>query len=78
MALIRVHDPRGYPPKVTGKRMAPRPESLDASCVWLSDYLFDNSETFMNELRGWFAQPLPRVETRMIKARQSRVDDPEM
>src|SRR5258708_13212238 len=78
MALITVHDPRGYPPKVTGKRLAPRPESLDGKRVWLVDCLFDNSETFMNELRGWFAQHLPRVETRMIKPRQSWVDDPEM
>jgi hypothetical protein len=32
----------------------------------------------MNELREWFAQHLPRVETRMIKPTQSWVDDPEM
>jgi hypothetical protein len=78
MALIRVHDPRGYPPKVTGKRLAPRPESLDGRRVWLVDCLFDNSETFMNELRNWFAQHLPGVETRTIKPKQSWVDDPEM
>src|SRR5215469_9285165 len=27
--LLTVHDPRGYPPKVVGKRLAERPESLD-------------------------------------------------
>jgi hypothetical protein len=78
MALITVHVPRGYPPKVIGKRLAPRPESLDGKRVWLVDCLFDNSETFMNELRDWFALHLPRVETRMIKPTQSWVDDPEM
>jgi hypothetical protein len=78
MALITVHAPRGYPPKVIGKRLAPRPESLDGKRVWLVDCLFDNSETFMNELRDWFALHLPRVETRMIKPTQSWVDDPEM
>ena len=28
-ATLTVHDPRGYPPKVTGKRLAPRLETLD-------------------------------------------------
>jgi hypothetical protein len=45
---------RGLSAKVTGKRLAPRPESLDGSRVWLVDCLFDNSENFMNELRDWF------------------------
>ncbi len=75
---IVVHDPRGYPPKVTGKRLAQRPSSLDGKRVYLVDCLFDNSETFMEELRQWFAQHLPAVETRMIKPRESWVDDAEM
>ena len=76
--LVTVHDPRGYPPKVTGKRLAPRSESLNGKRVWLVDCLFDNSENFMEQLRDWFAQHLPAVETRMIKPRQSWVDDAEM
>ena len=75
---IVVHDPRGYPPKVTGKRLAQRPPSLDGKRVYLVDCLFDNSETFMNELRDWFAKHLPAVETRLIKPRESWVDDAEM
>ena len=78
MAGLVVHDPRGYPPKVTGKRLAPRPQSLDGKRVWLVDCLFDNSETFMEQMRDWFAQHLPAVETRLIKPRQSWVDDAEM
>lgn len=75
---IIVHDPRGYPPKVTGKRLAPRPESLDGKRVFLVDCLFDNSEPFMHEMRDWFATHLPKVETEVIKPRQSWVDDAEM
>jgi hypothetical protein len=30
---LTVHDPRGYPPKVTGKRLAPRLQSLDGKVV---------------------------------------------
>jgi hypothetical protein len=75
---LTVHDPRGYPPKVSGKRMAPRPESLDGKLVYLVDCLFDNSEPFMNQLQGWFAMHLPAVKTRIIKPRESWVDDPGM
>ena len=75
---ITVHDPRGFPPKVTGKRLAPRLDSLDAKTVYLVDCLFDNSEVFMKQLRDWFGEHLPTVDVRMIKPRQSWVDDPDM
>ncbi len=77
-SLIRVHDPRGYPPKVSGKRLAPRLEALDGRVLYLVDCLFDNSEVFMNQLQGWFEQHLPRVIVRTIKPRESWVDDPAM
>ena len=75
---LTVHDPRGYPPKVTGKRLAPRQPSLDGKIVYLVDCLFDNSEIFMDQLRDWFGEHLPAVETRIIKPRESWVDDPDM
>ncbi len=49
--LITVHDPRGYPPKVTGKRLAARLPSLDGKVVYLVDCLFDNSAVFMEQMR---------------------------
>jgi hypothetical protein len=33
--LRTVHDPRGYPPSVVGKRLAQRPESLDDKTLYL-------------------------------------------
>ncbi len=75
---ITVHDPRGYPPKVTGKKLAPRLESLDGKVVFLVDCLFDNSELFMDQVQHWFAENLPAVTTRIIKPRESWVDDPKM
>ncbi len=75
---IVVHDPRGFPPTVTGKRLAPRLESFDGKVVHLIDCLFDNSEVFMDELQQWFGENMPEVDTRIIKPRQSWVDDPEM
>jgi hypothetical protein len=75
---LSVHDPRGYPPKVEGKRLAPRLQSLEGKNVYLVDCLFDNSEVFMDQLRRWFAEHLPAVHTSIIKPYQSWVDDPGM
>ena len=75
-ALLAVHDPRGYPPAVTAKRLAPRLESLDGAVVHLVDCLFDNSEVFMRQLQAWFAEHLPSVRTEIVKPRESWVDDP--
>ena len=76
--LLTVHDPRGFAPKVTGKRLAARPQSLDGKTLYLVDCLFDNSEAFMDQLRRWFAEHLPAVNTKTIKPRESWVDDPGM
>jgi hypothetical protein len=78
MSRLTVHDPRGYPPKVTGKRLAARPQSLNGKTLYLVDCLFDNSEAFMDQLRRWFAEHMPGIDTRMIKPRESLVDDPGM
>jgi hypothetical protein len=78
MDKLTVHDPRGYPPQVTGKRLAPRLEALDGKIVYLVDCLFDNSAVFMEQLAQWFAQQLPAVQIRHIKPRESWVDDPDM
>ena len=75
---VIVHDPRGFPPKVTGKRLAPRLESLDGKVVYLVDCLFDNSDVFMAELTQWFHAKLPAVDIRSIRPRESWVDDAEM
>jgi hypothetical protein len=75
---ITVHDPRGYPPKVVGKRLANRLQDLDGKVIYLVDCLFDNSDNFMEQLRLWFAEHLPKVVTRIIKPRESWVDDPDM
>ena len=75
---ISVLDPRGYPPKVIGKQLAPRLDSLDGKSVYLVDCLFDNSEIFMDEMQDWFAANMPRVNTKIIKPRESWADDPDM
>jgi len=73
-----VHNPQGYPPTITGKQLAPRPESLDGKVLFLVDCLFDNSDNFMAQLQEWFSANLPRVTTKTIKPYGSWVEDPEM
>lgn len=75
---LTVHDPRGFPPKVVGKRLANRLQSLDGKIVYLVDSLFENSDAFMVQLADWFAQHLPAVTVRTITTKESWVDDPQM
>ena len=75
---LTVHDPRGYPPQVTGKPLAPRLQSLEGKTVYLVDCLFDNSDVFVEQLQGWLSEHLPGVDTRVIKPRESWQEDPEM
>ena len=75
---IAVHDPRGYPPKVVGKRLAPRLSALDGKTVYLVDCLFDNTDVFIEQLRQWFAERLPSVNVRTIQPKETWSDDEQM
>ena len=61
-----------------GKRLAQRLPTLEGKVVYLVDCLYDNSAVFVEQLRQWFAALLPAVETRIIKPKDSWVDDPDM
>ena len=78
MQRVTVHDPRGYPPKVVGKRLAPRPETIEGKTVYLVDCLFDNSDVFTEQLRQWLAEHLPTVKVRTIQPAKTWSDDEEM
>ena len=60
---ITVLNPTGYPPKVTGKRLAPRLNSLDGKTVYLVDARFDDSDRFLLQMQAWFAEHMPSVKT---------------
>ncbi len=60
---IVVHNPEGYPPKVTGKSLAPRIDTLDGKTVYLVDCRFDDSDVFLKQMQGWFAENMPGVKT---------------
>jgi hypothetical protein len=75
---LTVHDPRGYPPKVVGKRLTPRLSTLEGKTIYLVDCLFDNSDVFMDQLKHWFAECLPAVNVRTIRPKETWSDDQEM
>ena len=75
---IAVHDPRGYPPKVVGKRLSPRLPELDGKTIYLVDCLFDNSEIFMEQMRQWFGEHLSSVDVRTIRPKETWADDEQM
>ena len=75
---VTVHDPRGYPPKVLGKRLAPRLTSVEGRTIYLVDCLFDNSDVFTEQLRQWFAGHLPGVNVRTIQPNKTWSDDEDM
>ena len=75
---ITVHDPRGYAPKVVGKRLAPRLSALDGKTVYLVDCLFDNTDVFIEQLRQWFAEHLPAVNIKIARPEKTWSDDEKM
>ena len=75
---LTVHDPRGYPPEVVGKRLAPRLPALEGKTIYLVDCMFDNSDVFMAQLGRWFAERLPAVNIRTIRPTETWADDPKM
>ena len=75
---VVVHDPRGYPPKVEGKRLASRLPSIEGKTVYLVDCLFDNSDVFTEQLRQWFQEHLPGVHVRTIQPTKTWSDDEAM
>ena len=60
---ITVLNPMGYPPKVTGKSLAPRLETLDGKTVYLVDCRFDDADIFLKQMQAWFAEHMPSVRT---------------
>jgi hypothetical protein len=62
-----VLNPNGFPSKVQGKALAPRLESLDGKTVFLIDCRFDDSGLLLEQVRAWFAEHMPSVNTRVVQ-----------
>lgn len=77
-AKIAVHNPMGYPPKITRKTASPRLESLDGKTIYLVDCRFDDSIELLKQVQGWFAHHMPSVTTKLVSlSAYYGHDDPE-
>ena len=75
---LTVLDPTGSPPEAPGLSLAPRLPGLDGKLVYLVDCRFEDADRFFEQMRQWFADNLPRVETRLVHwRRRGFEDDPE-
>ena len=72
-AKITVLNPVGYPPQITARRPAPRPESLDGKTVYLVDCRFDDSIELLKQVAGLVRrahaerQDAPRVALGLLR-----------
>ena len=63
---ITVLNPMGYPPAVTRKSAAPRPESLEGKTIYLVDARFDDSIELLKQVQAWFAEHMTGVKTKLV------------
>ncbi|HUN68914.1 MAG TPA: UGSC family (seleno)protein [Burkholderiales bacterium] len=72
-------NPRGTPPAINLRPMAPRPASLDGKTVYFVDVRFMNGDVFLGEIRKLFAEKFPGVKTEFRQKRGGYTeDDPEL
>jgi hypothetical protein len=63
---ITVLNPMGYPPEITRKSAAARPESLDGKTIYLVDCRFDDSIELLKQVQAWFAEHMTGVSTKIV------------
>ena len=74
--LLTVHDPRGYAPTVTGKRLAPRLDTLDGKTIYFVNTGYIGTDRLMDVMMDWFKTNYPKttVEYRVSKGGMTGVD----
>lgn len=53
---LQVLNPMGFPPKISPKSLAPRPDSLTGKTVYLVDCRFDDGDILIAQMADWFAE----------------------
>ena len=76
---FKVLNPRGTPPAIHLRPMAPRPVSLEGKTVYFVDVRFMNGAVFLGEIQKLFAEKFPGVKTEFRQKRGGYTeDDPEL
>src|ERR1700733_1232989 len=76
---ITAVNPRGLPPAIQLIPMAPRLNSLDGKTIYLVSDGFPSADTFLNQIKIWFAKNMPNVSTEYrLKAGGFADEDPKL
>ncbi len=76
---ITVLNPRGTPPAINLRPMAPRPASLEGKTIYFIDVRFMNGGVFLGEIQKLFAEKFPGVKTEFRQKRGGYTeDDPDL
>ena len=76
---FQVLNPRGTPPAIRLRPMAPRQGGLAGRTVYLVDVRFMNGKSFLEEIQGVFAERFPDVKTVVRQKRGGYTeDDPDL
>lgn len=76
---FKVLNPRGTPPAIRLRPMAPRAASLEGKMVYFVDVRFMNGNVFLGEIQKVFAEQFPGVKTELRQKRGGYTeDDPEL
>jgi hypothetical protein len=76
---FQVLNPRGTPPAIRLRPMAPRLEGLSGRTVYLVDVRFMNGKAFLEEIQAVFAERFPDVKTVVRQKRGGYTEeDPEL
>ena len=60
---VTVLSPRGQPPAIQLKPMAPRLDTLDGKTVYLVNDGYPGTDILLGEMQAWFKANMPRVNT---------------
>lgn len=75
---LQVLNPMGFPPKISQKSLAPRPDSLAGKTVYLVDCRFDDGDILIAQMANWFAERRPdiKIEVRRKSGVYTERDEP--
>jgi hypothetical protein len=75
---LRVLNPMGFPPQISPKRLAPRPDNLAGKTVYLVDCRFDDGDILIAQMADWLAEHRPdiKVEVRRKAGVYTERDEP--
>ena len=76
MTNLAVLNPVGYPPKITGRGLAPSLDTLAGKTLFLVDVGFENSDSFMQQVQRWLADHQPSTRTHVVRWKNQHAPDP--